>query len=188
LLIFISALAISFYYRRKAETSSEPVSWRDEGAVVMILLRLFGALMWLSVIVYLINPAWMRWSQLDLPIWLRWLGVVIGLICLPLLYWLFRSIGTNITQTVATREHHQLVTHGPYRWVRHPLYTVGMTLFVSMALIAANWFILLATLLSFVMLLVRLPKEEEMLIAKFGDEYREYMQRTGSLLPRIARS
>lgn len=79
-----------------------------------------------------------------------------------------------------TREEHELVTGGPYRWVRHPLYAVGSSFFVSLSLVAANWFMGLSSLS---VLLVRLPKEEEKLIERFGDEYRQYMKRTGRLLP-----
>ncbi len=46
----------------------------------------------------------------------------------------------------------------------------------------------MASVAVLVMLLVRLPKEEEKLIERFGDEYREYMKRTGRLLPRIKRA
>ena len=97
----------------------------------------------------------------------------------------FRTFGKNITPTVETREKHELVTDGPYHWVRHPLYTVGTSFFASLSLLAANWFMGLASLSVLVMLLVRLPKEEAKLIERFGDEYREYMRRTGSLLPRL---
>jgi protein-S-isoprenylcysteine O-methyltransferase Ste14 len=64
----------------------------------------------------MINPRWMSWAQLKIPQTLRWVGVGIGTVSLPLLYWLFSSIGTNITQTVATKKEHELITHGPYRW------------------------------------------------------------------------
>ena len=114
-----------------------------------------------------------------------WLGAGLGIIALPLLYWLFSSIGLNITDTVATRNNHTLVTHGPYRWVRHPLYSVGTLLFVSIGLLAANWFIIVSSLLGLGMLMIRLPKEEAKLIERFGDEYRDYMKRTGTLLPRL---
>jgi protein-S-isoprenylcysteine O-methyltransferase Ste14 len=100
-------------------------------------------------------------------------------------YWVFCAIDKNITPTVETREDHELVTTGPYRWVRHPLYTVGTTFFASLSLLAANWFMSLATLSVLVMLLVRLPKEEEKLMQRFGDDYREYAKRTGRLLPRF---
>jgi protein-S-isoprenylcysteine O-methyltransferase Ste14 len=184
ILLLIGA-GISFYFRRKSETEGEPVSLEAEGPFVMITLRAAGLAMWLSVILWLINPRWMSWSQVDLPLACRWTGVAIGATCLPLTYWLFSSIGTNITQTVETRREHELITDGPYRYVRHPLYTVGVAMFFSFALMAANWFIGVATALVLIMLVIRLPKEEQKLIERFGDEYRQYMSRTGRLLPRL---
>jgi protein-S-isoprenylcysteine O-methyltransferase Ste14 len=184
-LIFVIAVSIGGYFRYQAEKSGERLSWAAEGCAVMVLLRLAGLLGWFSLIAYLINPAWMQWSAVPLPAWLRWCGAAIATLALPLLYWLFRSIGRNITQTVKTRNEHQLITTGPYRWVRHPLYSVGTLLFGSFALITANWFLALVTALSFVMLLVRLPNEERHLIERFGDEYKEYMKRTGRFVPRL---
>jgi protein-S-isoprenylcysteine O-methyltransferase Ste14 len=72
--------------------------------------------------------------------------------------------------------------------VRHPLYTVGTLFFASLSLLTANWFMRAATLVVLVMLVIRLPKEEGKLIERFGDEYREYMMRTGHLIPRLIRS
>ena len=54
-----------------------------------------------------------------------------------------------------------------------------------MSLLAANWFMGLASLSVLMMLLIRLPKEEEKIIERFGDEYREYMKRTGRFLLRL---
>jgi protein-S-isoprenylcysteine O-methyltransferase Ste14 len=183
--IFITGVSIGGYYRYQAEKSGERISWNEEGVPIMVLLRLFGMLGWLSIITWLINPNWMQWAEVPLPDGARWVGVITGIISVPLMYWLFKSIGRNITSTVKTRKEHQLVTTGPYHWVRHPLYSVGTMLFLSFALMAANWFIALATLMGLVMLMVRLPKEESNLIERFGDEYREYMKRTGRLIPKI---
>jgi len=185
LAIFLVGVLIGGYFRYKSEKAGEPISWDEEGTVVMILLRVFGLTEWLSIIIYLTNPEWMRWSEIQLPDWARWAGVVIGVISVLLIYWLLKSIGKNITQTVKTRKEHELVTSGPYRWVRHPLYSVGTMLFLSFALMASNWFIALATMLGLAMLMVRLPKEEKNLIENFGDEYRNYMKRTGRFIPKL---
>ena len=75
-------------------------------------------------------------------------------------------------------------TSGPYRWVRHPLYSVGSMFFASLSVLPANWFMALATFSILLMLLVRLPKEKQKLMERFGDEYREYMKRTGRFFPR----
>jgi len=160
---------------------------QGEGLTTAVALRSSGLVLMLSVVAYLVNPRWMRWSRLDLPAPLRWSGAGLGAVSLALTLWIFRTIGKNITSTVETREEHELVTGGPYRWVRHPLYTVGTSFFVLLGIVAANWFMGLASLSVLVMLLIRLPKEEEKLIERFGDEYRAYIERTGRLLPRIKR-
>ncbi len=185
--LIVAAVSISGYHRHRAERVSEEktASWQEEGLLTAIALRSFGLALVLSVVAYVLNPRWMKWSSLDLPASLRWTGAGIGTATLPLSYWVFSSIGKNITSSVNTREDHNLVTSGPYRWVRHPLYSVGTTFFFSLSMLIANWFTALASLLGLMLLVVRLPKEEEKLIERFGDEYREYMKRTGRFLPRL---
>jgi protein-S-isoprenylcysteine O-methyltransferase Ste14 len=152
---------------------------------MMTFIRIGGLILWLSPFVYLVNPAWMAWSKVGLPEWARWLGVLMGVLCTLGIYWLFSSIGSGITPTSATRREHKLVTRGPYRWVRHPLYTIGSSMFVAFGLMADNWYIALLGVLAFIGMAIRTPKEEANLIAKFGDEYREYMKRTGKFLPKL---
>ena len=185
-LILFTGAGISITFRRKADRESgEKLSRQADGTPMMMAIRIFGLVLWFSPLIYLINPAWMTWSKLGLPEIARWLGVGLGAICIPLIYWLFVSIGSGITPVSATRKEHKLVTHGIYRWVRHPLYTVGSSLIVSFGLMADNWFIILLAALAFVAMAIRTPKEEANLIEKFGDEYREYMKRTGRFLPKM---
>jgi protein-S-isoprenylcysteine O-methyltransferase Ste14 len=185
-LVLFTGVGISSYYRRKADRDSgEKISRKADGTFFMNLIRIGGLILWLSPLVYLINPAWMAWSKLGLPEGVRWLGVVLGILCTAGIYWLFSSIGSGITPTSATRKEHKLVTSGPYRWVRHPLYTVGTSLFIALGLIADNWFIILLGMLAFVAMASRAPKEEANLVEKFGDEYREYMKRTGRYFPKL---
>ncbi len=103
-------------------------------------------------------------------------------------YWVATSLGKNITDTVVTRKEATLVSHGPYHWVRHSLYSVAALFFPAFALLLANWFILLMGISALVVLAIRTPIEEAKLIEKFGDEYREYMKRTGRFVPRLLRS
>ncbi|MBI5842647.1 MAG: isoprenylcysteine carboxylmethyltransferase family protein [Chloroflexi bacterium] len=184
--ILLSAITISGYFRHKADRESgEKVSMKDEGRPIFLALRLGGLLLWFSPLIYTIVPAWMAWSKMGLPGWVRWIGIGIGVASLGLITWMFKSIGTGISPTVATRREHKLSTSGPYRWIRHPLYTFGTLAFLSLGLIADSWFMVLLSILGFILLDVRTPNEETHLIKKFGDEYREYMKRTGRYLPRL---
>ena len=188
-LVLFTAMGISAYFRSKADRESgEKISRSADGRTLMTIIRIGGLILWLSPFVYLINPKWMAWSKLGLPEGVRWLGVFIGLLCVGGVYWLFSSIGSGITPTSATRREHKLVTNGPYRWVRHPLYTVGSSMFVAFGMMADNWFIAGLGILTFILMAIRTPKEEANLIEKFGDEYREYMKRTGRFLPKLHRA
>jgi protein-S-isoprenylcysteine O-methyltransferase Ste14 len=185
-LLFFTGLGISGYFRRKADRDTgEKVSRQADGSGMMTIIRLGGLALWLSPILYLINPGWMVWSKVGLPEWVRWLGVGIGILCNFGIYWLFSSIGSGITPTSATRTEHKLVTSGPYHWVRHPLYTVGSSMFIAIGLMADNWFIAILGVFTFIIMAVRTPREEANLIEKFGDDYLEYMQHTGRYLPKL---
>src|SRR5215208_3889761 len=185
-LILFTGMGISIYFRRKADRETgEKISRSADGTVMMTIIRIGGLILWLSPLVYLLNPSWMAWSKIGLPDWARWLGVALGLLCVMGIYWLFSSIGSGITPTSATRRQHTLVTSGPYRWIRHPLYTVGSSLFISFGMMADNWFIALLGVFAFIAMAIRTPKEEANLIETFGDEYREYMKRTGRFLPKL---
>ena len=184
--ILFTCMGISGYFRRKADKDTgEKISRKVDGTALMTVIKVGGLILWLSPLAYLINPNWMSWSKIGLPESIRWLGVGIGVLCIFGIYWLFSSIGSGITPTSATRKQHTLSTSGPYRWVRHPLYTVGSSMFISFGMMADNWFIATLGILTFILMAIRTPREEANLIAKFGDEYVEYMKRTGRFLPKL---
>ena len=181
---FVIFMPIGIYHRLKARTG-EKLDRRQEGVFILVTLRLVGVAGMAGLIAYLINPACMAWAAVPLPIGLRWTGVGLALIAGLVVVWMFRTLGRNLTDTVVTRKQHTLVTKGPYRWVRHPLYTLAVLLGVANSLAAANWFFFVAGCLVFMLLAIRTRKEEENLIARFGDDYRNYMRRTGRFVPRL---
>lgn len=186
-LILFTGVGISTYYRRKADVATgETVSRRADGTVTMLLIRIGGLFLWFTPLAYIVNPQWLAWSRMGWPDAVRWLGVAAGLACAGAIYWLFSSIGTGITATAATRANHVLSTRGPYRWIRHPLYTFGASWFVSLGVIADSWAIAMLGALAFVGMALRTPREEAQLVEKFGDEYRTYMARTGRFFPRLS--
>ncbi len=187
-LVLATNLAISATYRRRARRAAGAIP-RTAESPGLILLRLAVTLPLLWVMVaYLARPAWVAWASAPLPAWLRWIGVGIGLGTIPLAVWVFRSLGTGVSETTLTRPDHRLVTHGPYRSARHPLYTTGLLLLLGLGLTSANLFILACALAGpFLFGAVIVPREEAALIARFGDTYRQYMQRTGRFAPRLRR-
>ena len=180
---FVIFMPIGIYHRLKARTG-EKLDRRQEGLFILVTVRLVGVAGVAGLIAYLINPACMSWAAVPLPVWVRWTGVGLALIAGLLLVWMFRTLGRNLTDTVVTRKQHTLVTNGPYRWVRHPFYSSAALLILGNFLVAANWFFFVAGCVMFLLLVIRTRKEEQNLIARFGDDYRSYMRRTGRFVPR----
>jgi protein-S-isoprenylcysteine O-methyltransferase Ste14 len=184
-LVLLSLIfGISATFRRRADREGGALQG-ENGLRLVVVLRLLSLLVLLPLLGYLINPAWVAWARLDLPDWARWLGVAGGALAAPLATWVLSSIGTNISPSHATRAGHQLITHGPYRWVRHPLYSAGLLLCVSLTLLTALWTLGVGMLVPLAVLLWRTPREEARLVETFGEEYRAYMRRTGRFFPRI---
>lgn len=177
-------LPVALYHRLRSQATGEPLDRRQEGWFILVALRLCGALAFLAVAAFLIDPSWLAWSAVPLPAAMRWVGVGLFVLCGVLVAWTFHHLGRNLTDTVVTRREHTLVTTGPYRWVRHPFYVAGLVGVVGVSLILANWFLLLVGGLAMALLVVRTAKEEELLLARFGDEYRRYAARTGRFFPR----
>jgi len=186
-LLTINALIVFptlLYHRIQSQKTGEKLDRRQEGVFVLTTLRPIGLVLLLSLFAYMVDPDWMAWASVELPRWLRWTGVALCAMGTALITWTLRSLGKNLTGTVVTRREHTLVTRGPYRLVRHPFY-VSATLFVlGNSLAAANWFFLATGSLVLAVLLVRTRTEEEKLVARFGNDYRSYMRRTGRFLPR----
>lgn len=184
LLIVVCGLTIALYHRLRVRTS-EKLDRRQEGRAILIPLRLLGTGSWISVFLYLINPRWLSWSSVELPAWLRWSGAGLGALGVIGIYWVMSSLGRNLTDTVVTRATATLVTHGPYHWIRHPLYTTAAVFFTGLSLLAATWFFLVWFFPAMVLLIVRTRIEEGKLVERFGEAYTHYMERTGRFLPRL---
>ena len=180
---FICVLPIGLYHRIKSQASGEKLDRSQEGMLILLTLRPLALLKMFGVIAWMIHPPWMAWSSLPLPLWLRWSGVAFGLTAAGLLIWVFRSLGTNITDTVVTRREHELITSGPYRWVRHPFYLAMALAAIADSLVTANWFLALTGAATFGLIVMRTSREEANLTARFGDDYRRYMKSTARFFP-----
>lgn len=176
--------SIGVYHRWRAETG-EPIARREEGWFLLVSIRLVAAIGTFGLIAYLINPTWMHWSKIPLPAVARWCGVALGITNILFAWWVFHTLGKNITDSVVTRREHQLVTIGPYRFVRHPFYLVLVFFVIAGSLMSANWFFALTGGIVFLLLALRTKKEEAKLAERFGDEYLDYQRRTGKFAPRL---
>lgn len=183
----VLSLGISGYHRRRARTGGETIARSREGGGLIALRVGIGLPMLTVLLVHVIRPVLIpQWLRMPIPSSIRWTGAGLALLCVPSVWWVVSSLGTNISETVLTKRDHQLVSTGPYRWVRHPLYSTGLLLLGSASLLTASWLLLAVTIgVGLGIRFAVIPAEEQALIEKFGGGYREYAARTGRLLPRV---
>lgn len=108
---------------------------------------------------------------------LFWIG-------LPLYVWAVFTLGKYFRTTVQILDEHRLIVSGPYRFLRHPVYTGGILIFAGLGLAFGNWFSFCVSALSTVIAYAwRIRVEEIALRERFGSEFEEHRRRTWAVLP-----
>lgn len=175
------------YYVRKHGSEENTLKKREEGPVSKIA-GIFGLLGFAAIVLYVVNPGWLSWAALPLPLWARWMGIGIALLGFALLQWSQNTLGQSWSDTPRMKKEQALVTSGPYRFIRHPIYTAFILILGSTLLISANWLIGSAWIgMTLLEVTTRIGFEEALMLEYFDDRYREYMKRTGRLLPKFIR-
>lgn len=117
------------------------------------------------------------------PDWLRWTGLGLGITSVGLFGWSHQVLGRFWSPYLQLRPSHRLIIQGPYARIRHPIYSAIVGWMASLGLVAANWIPFVFAALAALHFLLRIQGEEKMMLQQFGGQYREYMKRTGRLLP-----
>ena len=170
--------------RRKTRMAVERV-----GALERVLVGLLFVGMVFAPVVYA-STSWLDRADYRLPPEAERSAGGVGAALMALALWLFRrshvNLGRNYSPSLQLREGHALVTEGVYRYVRHPMYASEWLWGVAQVLLLQNWVAGWAGLALFTPLYVlRVPREERMMLDRFGEEYRAYMDRTGRVVPRL---
>lgn len=185
-IIYFSQMAALTYFYRRTNDRNVLSDATKEPAPLMIIRSAWAFAVVACVFLYILFPAILSWGNVALSPAFRGIGIGMGVGADLFIFWILRSLGTNISAALKVRHDQALVSNGPYKYVRHPLYSAGVLLFISIALTASNWFLgLIGVAFQTFIMAVRTPMEEAMLLEHFGDRYRSYMKRTGAFLPRI---
>ena len=190
--LFFLLISIRLFFGWKVRQKGQS-SWSvDKEAVKRegtwsILLRPLTFLALLALVgLYAALPGEPAWLILPLPAWIRWTGTALGVFGLAYLIWVHSTLREYWSTVLQLRKDHMLITAGPYRWIRHPMYSALMLCFLSLAMVSAAWPLLLLAVATVPFFYRVTVKEEEMMIAQFGEVYRVYRDNTGRFWPRLS--
>lgn len=165
----------------KQALSLQPVQF-DRGSS-----RLIWSIGLLNLLLIFLAPAF---NSCGIGYWdneyIGWIGVLLMLVGLTIRYLAAKTLGKFYTRTLQIFEGQQIVEQGLYRLIRHPGYLGTLIMDLGAGLAINNWAICLAILLTgFMPRLYRIYVEEEMLEGIFGEQYRDYSEKTWRLIPFI---
>jgi protein-S-isoprenylcysteine O-methyltransferase Ste14 len=182
---FVAYCAIRGVYQKRAKGAEKIDRRRDRMETILLFVVFVGNI--LLPVIYILTP-WLRFADYRLPRSEPWIGV--GVMALAL--WLFcrshADLGRNWSITLEIRMEHELITHGVYRFMRHPMYASIFLFGLAQGLMLSNWLAGWAAVVTFTpMYFIRTPREERMMVEHFGESYRRYMTEAGRLWPRYQR-
>ena len=118
--------------------------------------------------------------------WLRWIAAVCAVICLLLTSVCWSRMGTHWRMDISLKGEEELITDGPFRHVRHPIYALSMLLMICSAVVVPTLPMLVVAIAHLVLSYFKARNEENHLLAVHGDLYRRYLARTGRFFPKSA--
>lgn len=196
LALFILFMGIRGYYGRKAtpvgQKRTREERWADQvkyESKVLVILRIalvYGMIVFIliwSLVPFLLPLL----TQLIVPSLVRWIGVIICILMIFMITWVGIHLGRQVSGTLEIKESHTLVSSGPYKYIRHPMYLVYFIFNLGLFLVCGNLIALVIILMGLIVVASRMRVEEQMMIEQFGNEYREYMHRTGRFFPPVRR-
>jgi protein-S-isoprenylcysteine O-methyltransferase Ste14 len=188
IVIFTLLTVIRIWFRVATGAFRERLYADREEWRFIALRGVFGIPLATATAVFVFSLPWAPWSFVSLPGWSRWLGAGLAFAAVVLVAVVHRTLDGSFSPTIRLRMHHSLVTTGPYRLARHPMYTAYLMLFLGAFLLSANWAIgaggigVILTLMT-----ARLAGEERRLEERFGAAWLAYREATGAFLPRLRR-
>src|SRR5688500_12682676 len=182
---FIVYLTIRGVFKQRTKGNQNVVNRLDTRERILMFVVI--ATSFFMPVLYLFTP-WLRFADYDLPQWAPWCGTIVMISALWLFWRSHADLAQNWSITLQIRKGHQLVTHGVYRLIRHPMYASIWLFGIAQALLLENWLAGWSAFVTFaVMYFLRTHREERMMCDFFGQAYRDYMMQTGRVLPRLRR-
>ena len=177
----VSWFVIRLPHQRRSWKTATRINQRSTREKLLLMCSFMGLGIIPAVYVFAHVP---RFADYPFQPAFAWIGAILFAAALWLFFRVHKELGRNWSDSLEVRETHALVTHGLYRHVRHPMYTAFFMWALAQAFLLPNWIAGPAGLVGFgILFLLRVGREEQMMLETFGDEYRDYMNRTARLIP-----
>ena len=111
------------------------------------------------------------------------LGTIFTVLGLALAIWARIFLGRNWSSYVTYKKEHELVTSGPYRFIRHPIYSGIFLMLLGTFIYYGNLFVFLIFALAAIMFVLRMSREEKIMAEFFGEKYINYIKSSKRLIP-----
>lgn len=170
---------VRYYYSRKYLKSGDS---EKEYPVYTRTLFIIGGTWVVIIPLGYVFTDFLEIFAVDLPEGIRLFGIVLYSLANLTMWWVLHVLGPNFSEI---NENRQLVTTGPYKYVRHPMYTGFIVFAFAHWIVSSNWFIGIGVIVVSLLTVLRIPIEEKMLIQEYGKEYRLYCSQTDRLIPKI---
>ncbi len=175
--LWIVWLVLAIEAKRSVQRQSRSSRVAQNLPVILAFFLLFGRSLW---------PHWFRQrifpqSNMALP----WCGLALTVAGIAFAIWARLWIGRNWSSTVTIKEQHELIQNGPYRLVRHPIYSGLLLAFLGTALVRGEVRGLAGFPLAVLGWGLKLRMEESFMVQQFGTAYLDYRQRVKALVPFI---
>jgi protein-S-isoprenylcysteine O-methyltransferase Ste14 len=115
-----------------------------------------------------------------------WLGVLLTAAGVAVALWARWHLGSNWSGVVTLKEGHELIVTGPYRAIRHPIYTGMLLGLLGTAMAMGEVRGLLGIAFAWLAFYVKARREESFLVREFGEKFEAHVKQTGMFLPKIA--
>ncbi|MFN3411207.1 MAG: methyltransferase family protein [Exilispira sp.] len=117
---------------------------------------------------------------------IRIAGLIAGIFGVIIIGWASHVLDGEFSETIEIKENHRLITDGPYKHVRHPIYSGFILMHIGITIALSNLLIILFFNIGlFFLLLERIPKEEKVLKDFFGKKWEDYCEKRSMFLPFI---
>lgn len=116
---------------------------------------------------------------------IRYVGLAFYLVFSWVQVWAFKTLGESYSQEVLIKKNHQLITKGPFRFLRHPQYFSQVLIDLGGAAATLSFIVAPLALIEIPFLIMRASLEDKLLQKHFGDEFSTYKKKSGFFIPFI---